>query len=568
MVWGVATTEAVDSQGDIVDYEASKAAFPEWLGNIREMHGAVAIGKAIDMQFDDDTKQVMIGAKISESTDGENAWIKVKEGILQGFSIGGNINKVKKETAKVNGNDVTVTRIVDYDLSEVSLVDNPANPEAMLLMVKSQQGGLQRVEENLEGAEIQKQFHVPFWHAQFMLPMEKGQALYDKSMKAGKLEKAGVNVVDGDPRNAAAATVSEVTTSSPKKGGTVVPKKVYASDGKTTTNKAEGATMKKGMWDASFLLDLAIELNYYIQNEQYEGEDVADLESALATIKQAVVKELTEPTAELTVAVELATKVSDLAKASKGKVEKSTSVAGGEERNADAEVVTTAEENGRPLNDTEERAADAGVAVAGAEVTDKDGEVVLDDEGKPVVQEAVHAEAPADADEEKKDDGAKSDKASDAKADDKGKATPAKKDDKSTDEEAEKAVTTGTLKKFTNELMTKLEDGNKAQFTKMLGELTDKVEGEIAKAVAPLADRLKTLEDQPAAAKVSASFSTIEKGKENDSSDDGAVDVQALLKRQEVLMLNPNEGTPAERIELAAQLRKAQSAGADLTIQK
>jgi phage head maturation protease len=180
-VWGVATSEAIDSQNDIVDYAASKAAFSDWLGNIREMHQPVAVGKAIDIQFDDETKQVLIGAKISESTDGENAWIKVKEGVLNGFSIGGNIKQISKEVAKdKNGNDTPVTRIVDYDLGETSLVDSPANPEALFVMVKSQKGGgLQRTEHMATEPELRKQL-VPAWFMQFTPPMEKAQALYDK----------------------------------------------------------------------------------------------------------------------------------------------------------------------------------------------------------------------------------------------------------------------------------------------------------------------------------------------------------------------------------------------------
>ena len=47
MVWGYATVEEVDAHGEIIGYEASKQAFPNWLGNIREMHGSVAIGKRI-----------------------------------------------------------------------------------------------------------------------------------------------------------------------------------------------------------------------------------------------------------------------------------------------------------------------------------------------------------------------------------------------------------------------------------------------------------------------------------------------------------------------------------------
>ena len=108
IVTGIATTEALDSQGDIVDYEASKKAFSEWKGNIREMHNPIAIGKGIDVQFDDKNKAVIVSAKISESADGQNAWVKVQEGILAGFSIGGRVYQVVKDKAVQGAN-----RIVD-----------------------------------------------------------------------------------------------------------------------------------------------------------------------------------------------------------------------------------------------------------------------------------------------------------------------------------------------------------------------------------------------------------------------------------------------------------------------
>lgn len=502
MVYGVATTEAIDCQNDVVDYEASKIAFSNWLGNIREMHQPVAVGKAIDIEYDDVNKQVIIGTKISESTDGENAWIKVKEGVLTGFSIGGSIKQISKEVVKdKNGKEQPVSRIVDYSLAEVSLVDSPANPEAMFIMVKSKANGLQRVEEEVLSAQLHK-FNAPSWYQVFMLPMEKAQALYDGSMK-----KSGVVVVDGV----------------------------------SVTIKSKGADMKKGMWDASFLLNLAIELGYYIQSEEYEGEDITELNAALNTIKQAVVAELTEVTPQVESAVELAQKLIDLKKekamSTDKKVIKSTSVAGGEERDANAAVVTTAEDNGRPLNDTEERATEADLKPAA--------------EGEPTVHAEGTAAADADAAKDKQN----------AEGTDVAEVT----DDaevKTTADDSEKSVTVGDLRKFTDSLISKIGDSNKQDLSKALGELSDEVEKTIEKAVAPLKDRIKQLEDQPAAITAKANYHDVVKG--GDGSEDDA-DVTSLLKRQDELIRDPQAGTPKERMELSLALRKAQSAGANLT---
>ena len=52
MVWGYATTEARDSQGEIVTLDCIKSAWEDYMkfANIREMHQSKAIGKAMEME--------------------------------------------------------------------------------------------------------------------------------------------------------------------------------------------------------------------------------------------------------------------------------------------------------------------------------------------------------------------------------------------------------------------------------------------------------------------------------------------------------------------------------------
>ena len=95
IVEGVATSEALDSQGEIIKYDAIKDALPNYLGdfddatgrykfgNIREMHQHSAVGKTIGTKLDDTKKQLTIAAKVID----DNAWKKVKEGVYAGFSI-------------------------------------------------------------------------------------------------------------------------------------------------------------------------------------------------------------------------------------------------------------------------------------------------------------------------------------------------------------------------------------------------------------------------------------------------------------------------------------------------
>src|SRR3990167_3618806 len=129
-VSGYASSEALDSQGEIVEKDAIERALPGYLGEfdqeknryklggLREMHQMSAVGKTMKAKVDD--KGLWIEGKVVD----KDAWEKVKEGVYAGFSIGGKI-------IKQVGN-----RIKDLKLSEISLVDRPANPDAVFAMVK------------------------------------------------------------------------------------------------------------------------------------------------------------------------------------------------------------------------------------------------------------------------------------------------------------------------------------------------------------------------------------------------------------------------------------------------
>jgi len=119
MVYGYATTEALDAQGEIVKREAIEAALPHYMrfANIREMHQLSAVGVAKEAEFDD--KGLYLKAKVVD----DEAWAKVKEGVYKGFSIGGRVTERDANDRKL---------ITGVELHEISLVDRPANPEAMI----------------------------------------------------------------------------------------------------------------------------------------------------------------------------------------------------------------------------------------------------------------------------------------------------------------------------------------------------------------------------------------------------------------------------------------------------
>ncbi|HET8891722.1 MAG TPA: hypothetical protein VFQ41_22685 [Candidatus Angelobacter sp.] len=135
-VWGIATAEVVDKEGEIFDYQSSKPYFKSWsdeiskatdgksLGNVREMHEPSAVGKLVAIAFDDDLKQIRIGACIVDSV----AWQKCMLGVYTGFSIGGAYVKSWKdgEFVRFTANPV-----------EISVVDNPCVPGAHFTAVKA-----------------------------------------------------------------------------------------------------------------------------------------------------------------------------------------------------------------------------------------------------------------------------------------------------------------------------------------------------------------------------------------------------------------------------------------------
>lgn len=144
IVSGFATLDNVDKQLDIVTPEASMKAFSKFRGNIREMHEPIAVGKMVsfreDKYFDPETKKMYNGVFVSAyvSKGAQDTWEKVLDGTLSGFSIGGKMNKW--DDAYDDKMDKSIRIIKDYDLVELSLVDNPANQFANIVSIEKVDG--------------------------------------------------------------------------------------------------------------------------------------------------------------------------------------------------------------------------------------------------------------------------------------------------------------------------------------------------------------------------------------------------------------------------------------------
>lgn len=135
----VAADETLDKAKEIFDYDTSKDYFLKWsgdiekatdgksVGNVRAMHGKSAAGKLTKLICDDAAKAIVVTGKVVDAGDRE----KMAEGVYTGVSIGGSY--VKRWA------DENVKGAFRYTANpaEISLVDNPCNPNAHFTMVKA-----------------------------------------------------------------------------------------------------------------------------------------------------------------------------------------------------------------------------------------------------------------------------------------------------------------------------------------------------------------------------------------------------------------------------------------------
>ena len=146
MVYGYASAEVVDSDGEVVTADAMKAARDGYMAfaNVREMHDPKkAAGVAVEYEVQEDGR-TWFGAHVVDPV----AVLKCETGVYKGFSIGAKVPK--------GGRDGKVIKSIE--LREVSLVDRPANPEAVFTLVKAD-GAADETDEDGEGEggeQIQK----------------------------------------------------------------------------------------------------------------------------------------------------------------------------------------------------------------------------------------------------------------------------------------------------------------------------------------------------------------------------------------------------------------------------
>lgn len=124
IVCGYASSGAIDSDGESITPEAMKAAIPKYMefGCVREMHGSNAAGTALNIRVEDDGRTYFEALIVDPI-----AIMKCELGVYKGFSIG----------AIVKARDALNKMVIKaIELFEISLVDRPANPEALFELFK------------------------------------------------------------------------------------------------------------------------------------------------------------------------------------------------------------------------------------------------------------------------------------------------------------------------------------------------------------------------------------------------------------------------------------------------
>lgn len=237
-VWGYASSEAVDSDGEIIAAEAMKAAIPDYMkfGAVREMHGSNAAGTAIEINVEDDGR-TFFGAHIVDPV----AVTKVKTGVYKGFSIGGSV------TAR---DELNKSQITGLKLTEISLVDRPANPDAVFTCFKADKPkDDEEADKEEDDKSTDKADETPADDA------EKADGKKDD--KEDEAEKsASVNLSE-----------SEIA----------ILKAVLAK-----AEKPKDEPVTKSMWQVKSLADVLVSLKWLIHDAGYDGTD----EDVVAQIKE------------------------------------------------------------------------------------------------------------------------------------------------------------------------------------------------------------------------------------------------------------------------------------------
>lgn len=239
-VWGVASSGAVDSDNETITPEAMKAALPDYMkfGAVREMHQPQAAGTALSAEVDDGTGETKFCAHVVDPT----AVLKVKTNVYKGFSVGGKVT----ERDQMNKSIIKGIKLV-----EISLVDRPANPNAVITCFKVER----TAEDDVE--ELAEMLDAGAVTAAALLQLAKASS--GSTPGTGHEEVVPVpTTVEG----------TGSTGGAPLKGGSTP----MEPDAPVAAAKGEGTgELKKGLSSVAYLASMLESIGYLCQDVAYEA---------------------------------------------------------------------------------------------------------------------------------------------------------------------------------------------------------------------------------------------------------------------------------------------------------
>ena len=135
LVRGIATSDAIDKQGERLLFGGSVKAFQKWLDTgpaVREQHDPLkAVGSGLSFTPLPDEGAIAVEVFVSAAEVGTQT--KLREKVLRSFSIGG--TPLGKNLVKVG--DKIIKEIPEWEMEELSLVDRPANPDCQITFSKA-----------------------------------------------------------------------------------------------------------------------------------------------------------------------------------------------------------------------------------------------------------------------------------------------------------------------------------------------------------------------------------------------------------------------------------------------
>ena len=271
IVSGFATLDNIDKQNDIVTAEASMGAFSKFRGNIREMHQPTAVGKMVNFKeekyFDPETKKFYSGVYVSAyvSKGAQNTWEKVLDGTLSGFSIGGRMNKW--DDAYDEKADKQVRIIKEYDLVELSLVDNPANQFASIMSIEKNADGV----AVLSGEVTETIIENVFWDEENGIVLLSSEESMESPVSGKQMENIGFVEKDDMEKS----EMIKFLVDSAKGIDTKINKEVSPMTENTEAVVEETAVEKSE--------EVAPEADTTIEAEAVKADDTADVEKAEET---------------------------------------------------------------------------------------------------------------------------------------------------------------------------------------------------------------------------------------------------------------------------------------------